>query len=65
MLNSFIIILLVILVVLYIIKSKEGFSVCEQYGGNYNMCYANNDCTITLDLNGVPFCTKKFLYESV
>jgi hypothetical protein len=64
MLNFFIIILLIILVVLYISKSKEGFSVCKQYGGNYNMCYAN-DCTIALDLNGVPFCTEKFLYESV
>ncbi len=63
--------LIILLAIFYYLKMldyEEKFSrtneFCNQFGGNYNACY-DNGCTIMLNENGVPFCTKKFLHEDI
>ena len=60
--NILLFILIIIIVIIYLFNPIEGFSNCAQYGVDYNRCY-NNNRTIMLDNNGIPFCVDKYLYE--
>ncbi len=63
-----ILLLLLVLIVIYLMDRKntrENFTNCAIYGGDYNACYSDPACTIGFAHGGMTTCMKKFLYEDI
>ena len=60
-----IIILILILVVIYSFEKREHFTNCDIYGGDYNACYSDPECTIGFAPDGITTCMKKFIHEDI
>ncbi len=65
--SNFVIILMIMLVIIYLIdmKKKEHFTNCAIYGGDYNACYSDPECTIGFAPDGMTTCMKKFIQEDI